>query len=194
YQHPNGDHYYFNPGLRLLTTDDIHDPIVLGYIVDARDDIVQQLVTANLPADYELVITDTSEIAATIRIYSRSAGQAYLWTEENGRYMIKVQHFWTFVAEFPSHHLDLPPNAEREFAHALETAKTAIASGGVFPFTSSEIDQIVARFETLKALRSEGQNTTPPLAWLIGMVMPLGAVNRRVNDHNLEAMMNGLHT
>jgi hypothetical protein len=40
--------------------------------------------------DYELVISDVSEEAATIRMYSRSAGKAYEWTEERGDFEIFV--------------------------------------------------------------------------------------------------------
>jgi len=29
------------------------------------------------------------------------------------------EHFWSFVAEFPSHHQELPPNTEGEFVQAL---------------------------------------------------------------------------
>lgn len=29
------------------------------------------------------------------------------------------EHFWSFVAEFPSHHQELPPNTEVEFVQAL---------------------------------------------------------------------------
>lgn len=30
------------------------------------------------------------------------------------------EEFWSHVAEFPSHHRDLPPNAEAEFVESLQ--------------------------------------------------------------------------
>jgi len=44
------------------------------------------------------------------------------------------------------------------------------------------------------ALRSQGWNTTKHLAWLMGAVMPLDAVGRRIDDQRLATMMNGIHS
>ena len=88
YVHPNGDIYYYNPQLRLITPDDIRNPEILEYIMDARDDHLQCLAgdpnVHILPSDYELVVSDVSETAAVLRMYSRLAGAAYDWTEERG--------------------------------------------------------------------------------------------------------------
>lgn len=88
YQHPNGDVYFYHDNLRFITPDDVCDPLVLEYLIDAREEYLQSLGGDPnfhlLPMDYELVISDVSEEAATIRMYSRSAGQAYEWTEERG--------------------------------------------------------------------------------------------------------------
>ena len=88
YQHPNGDIYYYNSQLRLITPDDVRNPEILEYIMDARDDHLQCLAGDPnihiLPSDYELVVSDVSETAAVLRMYSRAAGAAYDWTEERG--------------------------------------------------------------------------------------------------------------
>ena len=88
YEHPNGDIYYYNPQQRLITPEDIRNPDILEYIMDARDDHLQCLEgdpnRDNLPPDYELVISDVSESAAVLRMYSRMAGAAYDWTEDTG--------------------------------------------------------------------------------------------------------------
>lgn len=88
YEHPNGDIYYYNPQLRLITPENIRNPDILEYIMDARDDHLQCLAGDpnyhNLPFDYELVVSDVSETAAVLRMYSRWAGAAYDWTEERG--------------------------------------------------------------------------------------------------------------
>ena len=88
YEHPNGDIYYYNPQLRLITPEDIPDPVILEYIMDARDDHLQCLegdpYCDDLPSDYELVVSDVSETAAVLRMYSRRAGAAYDWTEDRG--------------------------------------------------------------------------------------------------------------
>lgn len=56
--------------------------------MEARDDHLQCLAgdpnLSILPSDYELVVSDVSETAAVLRMYSRSAGAAYDWNEERG--------------------------------------------------------------------------------------------------------------
>ena len=88
YEHPNGDIYYYNPELRLITPEDIRNPDILEYIMDARDDHLQCLEADpnrdDLPPDYELVVSDVSETAAVLRMYSRREGAAYDWTDERG--------------------------------------------------------------------------------------------------------------
>jgi hypothetical protein len=94
HEHPNGDIYYYNPQLRLITPEDIRNPDILEYIIDARDDHLQCLdgdpSCDNLPPDYELVVSDVSETAAVLRMYSRRAGAAYDWTEERGLFYFIV--------------------------------------------------------------------------------------------------------
>jgi len=194
YEHPNGDIYYYNSQLRLITPDNIRNPEILEYIMDARDDHLQCLAGDPnldiLPSDYELVVSDVSETAAVLRMYSRMAGAAYDWTEDRGLVMKSKEHFWSHVAEYPTHHSHLPPDTEREFVESISNAKADIQGGVVFAFSERQIDQIIARYQYLTALRSQGRNTTPSLGWLMGAVMPLSAVG---NVRNLEAVMNGLH-
>ena len=144
FRHPNGDDYYYNSGWRLLTPDDVHDPVTLGHITDAREEFLQELqddpeVYSRLPDDYEVVISDVTASAAVIRMYSRSVGAAYTWTEETGtpvifpypssiNYLAGLEvkpriEFWTFVSEYPSHHPDLPPDTEAEFILALNNGE-----------------------------------------------------------------------
>ncbi|KIK00550.1 hypothetical protein K443DRAFT_7597 [Laccaria amethystina LaAM-08-1] len=197
YVHPNGDVYYHNRELRLTTPDNILDPNILGYIMDARVDHLQCIEDdpnlSQLPSDWEMTVADVSDSASVIRMYSREAKAAYLWNEEQGLQLRSKEHFWSLIAEFPSHHNTLPPNAEQEFSSALIAAKTSLAQGNVFPFSERQIDQIIARYESLKAQRANGINTIPALTWLMGVVMPLDAVDRSVFDSlHLEAMMDDL--
>lgn len=61
---------------------------MLRYIMEAREDHLQCLAgdpnVHRLPRDYELVISEVSETAAVIRMYSRTTGAAYIWTEDAG--------------------------------------------------------------------------------------------------------------
>ena len=150
YEHPNGDIYYYNPLLRLITPEDIRNTDILEYIMDARDDHLQCLAGDPdldlLPPDYELVVSDVSDTAAVLRMYSRMAGAAYDWTEERGLVffsflfcldkhihkrsfpaaglVIKTkEHFWSHVAEYPTHHSHLPPNTEREFVESISNGE-----------------------------------------------------------------------
>ncbi|KAF4619731.1 hypothetical protein D9613_004717 [Agrocybe pediades] len=148
--HPNGDVYFYNDDLRLITPDNIRNAQILEYVLDAREDHLQCLAgdpnLRRLPPDYELVISDVSDTVAVIRMYSRTAGEAYEWTEERGLIVKSRPHFWSYVAEFPSHHPTLPPNAEAEFSQALTDAKQAIIHGTIFPFSERQIDLIIARY------------------------------------------------
>lgn len=96
YRHPNGDIYFYNYQLRLLTPDNVRNPQILEYILDAREDHLQCLAgdpnLHRLPSDYELVISDVSDTAAVIRMYSRAVGEAYTWTEEQG----EIMHLFRF--------------------------------------------------------------------------------------------------
>jgi len=86
YQHPNGDIYFYNDHLRFISPDNLCDPQILEYLIDAREEYLQSLARDHvlLPTDYELVISEVSDEAATIKMYSRTAGEAYEWTEEGG--------------------------------------------------------------------------------------------------------------
>ncbi|PPQ92771.1 hypothetical protein CVT25_003880 [Psilocybe cyanescens] len=193
YRHPNGDVYFYNHQLRTITPDNVRDSEILEYVLEAREDHIQCLAgdpnLHRLPRDYELVISEVSDTTAVIRMYSRMAGAAYIWTEDAGLIVKSRENFWSYVAEFPSHHDDLPPNTENEFAQALQDAKLAIGNGAVFPFSERQIDQIIIRYQYLTALRSQGRNISPSLAWLVGAVMPLDAVGRLVDNQNLDYLM-----
>ena len=82
----------------MITPEDIRNPDILENIMDARDD---HLLCLNrdpnrhiLPPDYELVVSNVSESAAVLRMYSRMAGAAYDWTEERG--LVFFQSFISF--------------------------------------------------------------------------------------------------
>ena len=112
--------------------------------MDAREDHLHCIEgdpnLSQLPSDWEMVVADVSDSAAVIRMYSREAKAAYLWNEERGEiinpffyfyfyfsltcncsglHLRTKEHFWSLIAEFPSHHNTLPPNAEQEFSSSL---------------------------------------------------------------------------
>lgn len=117
--------------------------------MDAREDHLENISEdqnfARLPPDWELTISDVSESTAVIGMYSRQFGQAYEWkeregdiasvlhsaprlTEWTGRLVIKErQHFWAYVAEYPSHFPHLPPGTEQEFVTAVTQGEPSFA-------------------------------------------------------------------
>ncbi|KAG6896015.1 hypothetical protein C0992_010884 [Termitomyces sp. T32_za158] len=192
YEHPNGDIYYYHRGLRLITPDNIRDPEKLRHVLDAREDHLQCLdnSVAQLPADWELVLSDVTEEVAVIGMFSRTLGLEYEWTEELGlQVKDSPEYFWSHVAEYPSHHPELPPNTEAAFTQAIRSARVALTEGAVFPFSESQINQIIARYEDLKALQSQGKMVVPALGWLMGAVMPLDALERARSDEELDNLM-----
>ncbi|KAF9463696.1 hypothetical protein BDZ94DRAFT_1235976 [Collybia nuda] len=193
YKHPNGDIYFYNRTLRLITPDDIYDPTTLAFVLEAREDHLQCLESdsslGKLADDWEMTLSDVSETAAVIRMYSRRLGESYVWTEERGLEFRSPEHFWSHVAEYPSHHDDLPPNTEGAFVQSLMKAKQLITQGEIFPFSATQIDQVIKRYEQLKGLQSEGRNVVPALAWLMGAVMPLDACGKSYTDQDLGDLM-----
>ena len=87
-KHPNDDVYYYHPGLRLITPEDIRDPVMLQFVLDARLDHLQCLQgddsLSKLPDDWELTLTDVTDAAAVIGMFSRDLGVAYDWNERKG--------------------------------------------------------------------------------------------------------------
>ncbi|KAG5716927.1 hypothetical protein E4T56_gene8673 [Termitomyces sp. T112] len=123
-------------------------------------------------------------------MFSRSLGLEYEWTEERGlQVKNSPEYFWSHVAEYPSHHPELPPNTEAAFTRALANARIALTEGAIFPFSEFQINQIIARYENLKALQSQGKNVIPSLGWLMGAVMPLDAVGRTRSNEELDHLM-----
>jgi hypothetical protein len=92
YFHPNGDVYYRNHHLRLTTPEDIRQPEMLQYVMDARDDHLETISEdqnyPHLPPDWELAISDVSDSTAVLGMFSRQAGQAYEWKEREGTNLI----------------------------------------------------------------------------------------------------------
>lgn len=87
YLHPNLDVYYFNLGLRLLTTDDIRRPELRALLLEIRNDCFEELADDSslqkLPIDWVMTITDCdlTERTALVGIHSRSLAKSYKWSE-----------------------------------------------------------------------------------------------------------------
>ncbi|KAG6845544.1 hypothetical protein H0H87_007788 [Tephrocybe sp. NHM501043] len=129
FKHPNGDIYYYHRSLRLITPENIRDPDMLRFVLEAREDHLQCLhrSVAQLPNDWELVLSDVTDSTAVIGMFSRHVGIEYEWTEEHGlRTKPSPEYFWSHVAEYPSHHLELPPNTEAAFQEALASGTHAL--------------------------------------------------------------------
>ncbi|KAF8895623.1 hypothetical protein BD779DRAFT_1500573 [Infundibulicybe gibba] len=151
YEHPNGDIYFFNQELRLVTDADVYDD-------DVRAD---------------LTLTGVTSETADVGIVSRAAGTAFE-DEGNGLKLLTDQErFWSHMAEHPSHHPHLPPCAEAVFTKALFDAKEGTAKGIRYPLTGLQIDQTIHIYRQLKVAESQGANMAPNLGWLMGAVMPL---------------------
>jgi len=197
YQHPIGDVYFHNHNLHLTTAENVRHPDTLRYILDARDDHIQCVAgdphQHRLPPDIELVISEVSDTTAVIRMYSRMAGTVYNYLEETGLRVCQKEEFWSHMAEFPSHHRDLPPNAESNFVQSIRNAKLAVGEGALFCFSEGQIDKIIARYQELVGLRAQGRDVTPSLSWLIGVVMPLEPVSREVGGHNIDHILSATY-
>lgn len=149
YKHPNGDIYYYNHSLRLLTPDDIRDPHTLEMVLEAREAHVRELQGdprfEQMADDWELTLMDVDEDCAIIGMHSRRLGVTYDFTDERGECVMAIyyvtiidratlqgleirptkEQFWSHVSEYPSHHDALPLNAEAEFVRALSQGQSS---------------------------------------------------------------------
>ncbi|KAG6841220.1 hypothetical protein C0991_000666 [Blastosporella zonata] len=91
FKHPNSDIYYYHRILRLITPDDIRDTDKLRFVLEAREDHLQCLngSVAQLPDDWELVLSDVTDTVAVIGMFSRRVGIEYEWTEERGKFHLR---------------------------------------------------------------------------------------------------------
>ncbi|EKM79802.1 hypothetical protein AGABI1DRAFT_113084 [Agaricus bisporus var. burnettii JB137-S8] len=197
--HPNLDVYYFNLGMRLLSTDDIRDPNIRALIINIRNEYYEELADdrdfKRLPIDWVMTITDCNleNRTAVVGIHSRTAGRSYEWTE-NGLVDKPKEQFWTFIAEYPAHDKSIPPALENQFVHALTNAQEKTKEGRIFPLDGSQIETVARQYNYLKAGQSSGkQNAVACIAWLMGAVMPLdelpnGSTDGRISNERIRAL------
>jgi len=85
--HPCFDVYYFNLGLRLLTTEDIRRPELRALLLEIRNDCFEELADNSdfqkLPIDWVMTISDCNltERTALVGIHSRSQAKSYRWSK-----------------------------------------------------------------------------------------------------------------
>lgn len=142
HRHPNGDIYFYNRELRLITPDDITDSEKLALIMESWDEHMGNMeydpIGRTLGDDWELILSDVTESSVVIEVISRNAGRAYKWTDDRGLFVhiliifgancsrvtgLQLRkdkaHYWSHLAEYPSHHLELPPGVEAEFVKRI---------------------------------------------------------------------------
>ncbi|PFH46561.1 hypothetical protein AMATHDRAFT_7657 [Amanita thiersii Skay4041] len=182
HRHPNGDIYFYNPERNLITPDDITEPEKLELVIESWDDHMHNIehdpLAKQLGDNWELILSDVTDTSMIIEMISRSNKAAYNWTENRGLERWEGQeHFWSLLAEYPSHHQELPHGVEDEFVRSIYEAKEAIqTSSAVFPLTGEQIDHVITRYHQLKDLQAEGMEAIPTLTWLMGAVMPLNSI------------------
>ncbi|KAL9713174.1 hypothetical protein Ac2012v2_004415 [Leucoagaricus gongylophorus] len=155
YLHPNLDVYYFNLGLRLLTTDDIRKPELRALLLEIRNDCFEELAEDSgfqkLPIDWVMTITDCdlTERTALVGIHSRSLATSYRWSEP-GLTECPKEVFWAHIAEYPAHDKSIPLPLENEFVRALTNAERKTKEGRVFPLDGSQIETVQRQYNYLK--------------------------------------------
>lgn len=93
FMHPNRDVYYYNLGMRLLSTDDIRNPDIRAIVIGIRNEYYEDLADdcdfKRLPIDWVMTITDCNlkDRSALVGIHSRIAGKSYEWNERGMSYV-----------------------------------------------------------------------------------------------------------
>jgi hypothetical protein len=182
YRHPNGDIYYYNRKLRLLTPDDITSTKRLSRVMDHYEDHMENMqydrLGKQMNNDWELILSDATKSSVLIEMISRNTGKACKWTDSRGLELFESKaHYWSILAEYPSHHPRLPPGTEDEFVRTVRGARDAIDSGHHCTLSREQVDKVLDRYQELKDLQAAGQNANPALMWLMGIVMPLEYVS-----------------
>lgn len=82
-RHPNGDIYFYNADLQVITPEDIRDPDMLEQITNARDENVASLeehpIWRTLPDDLVQIIFGPTDEEVGIAMFSESARTSYTW-------------------------------------------------------------------------------------------------------------------
>ncbi|KAF9477840.1 hypothetical protein BDN70DRAFT_933886 [Pholiota conissans] len=190
YKHPFSKKPYFrNRKLRIITPLDIRDAQTLCSIENAYNEFSVSLRrnpgSLHIPQDMEIVVSgkpeeiekmEKTEETMAISTYSRRASAAYKYSNEEGLTLGEKKEFWHFLAEYPSHVAELPPNTESQFYHAVKTGEFYCAQSTInrtmYPYTERQIDKVVAQYEELKVSLEKGVNVMPSLCYLIGNAMP----------------------
>ena len=91
HRHPNGDIYFYNRELRLITPDDITDSEKLALVMESWDEHMRNMeydpIGRTLGDDWELMLSDVTESSVVIEVISRNAGRAYKWSDDRGSFI-----------------------------------------------------------------------------------------------------------
>jgi len=124
--------------------------------------------------DWELILSDATKSSVLIEMICRNTGKAYKWNDSRGIELFDDKaHYWSILAEYPTHHPKIPPGLEDEFVRTVRAARDAVDKGYHCALSREQIDKVLDRYKELKDLQAAGQNAIPALMWLMGVIMPL---------------------
>ncbi|KAJ6613896.1 hypothetical protein B0H10DRAFT_2047088 [Mycena sp. CBHHK59/15] len=172
--HLNGGVYYYYRENRLLTMDNIYNPLTLAAILNAYHEYIEwveavcDLDPPVSDAEMLVYIVDDSPI---IGVVSWQRGEKY--NLEDVITPTHKSHFWDYVLQFPMHHAALPRYMETEFISALafgSNERVLDVKDTTFPFEDHQIVRLIKVYQDLKEF-DRSYNVVPALSWHIARTM-----------------------
>ncbi|KAJ7092873.1 hypothetical protein B0H15DRAFT_164369 [Mycena belliarum] len=173
--HLNGSIYYFHPGLRLLTTDNVVNHLALRQLLKVYHEHipwVEEFMRQHPShGDAELLIAHHSDLPS-ITLASWNACTTYACAPDKSRVDVQSQpDFWAYVARYPTHHTHLPDSMQSMFLSTLALGaneRVLDVKTTTFPFEDTQILRLTQVYLDLKA---SGVPVVPTLAQHIATVM-----------------------
>ncbi|KAJ7486970.1 hypothetical protein FB451DRAFT_1228430 [Mycena latifolia] len=181
--HPNGSIYFYNPDLRLLTTDNVSNSLALRRLLKVHTDHriwLNNLIQSHRALeDAEMLLFHRDDPAKsfcppsiTVASWRRGRAYDYATNADQSRAVLKSKSdFWSYVAQYPMHRTHLPPVMESNFLSALAfgaNERIMDEKATTFPFEDTQILRLTQIYFDLKA---SNVPLVPALAYHIATVM-----------------------
>ncbi|KAJ7183897.1 hypothetical protein C8R46DRAFT_1186758 [Mycena filopes] len=177
--HLNGGLYYSYDHHRLLTTDNICDPLVCNRVLAAYRAAGACFRTSIV--DLEMSVSNVD--GATFASWSRCRVYAHL---NNTLSVNRTSSFWEHALQFPMHRRFLPTSMETEFLSSLAFGSNEHVLGEqktTFPFEDAQIERLMRVYHDLRGPpHSVPSLLAPALAFHIARAMvDIDAARRHYN-------------
>ncbi|KAH8092501.1 hypothetical protein BXZ70DRAFT_951160 [Cristinia sonorae] len=186
YTHINGDVYFYNPTLRIITNSDVESDDeerveVEGVLEDMFDDDVFASAYADglIPEDWEMVvrrcgIPGEEEDGWDVYCVSRQNNTFIYTTDAEIEVEKNTLRYWTHIEDYPMHLSQLPPSSSSAFLSAMAYGANEMIMENrqsKFPYTDKQIARLTEIYDDLSKTAEKNPAMIPVLAWHIARTL-----------------------